>query len=66
MDGGQGCGGEDEGRQVQEEEEGRAYERRVLADEGDACGTWEGKGRDEVEGEGQKGRQKCTISIYII
>ena len=33
-----GCGREDGGRQG-EVEVGRAYERRVLVDGGDACGT---------------------------
>ena len=45
MDERRDCGGEDGGRQAEGEVEGRAYERRVLADEGDACETWEGKGR---------------------
>lgn len=39
MDERPGYGGEDGGQQVEVEVEGRAYERRVLADEGDACGT---------------------------
>ena len=45
MDGRRGCGCEDEGQRGQVEVEDRAYGHRVLADEGDACGTWEGKGR---------------------
>ena len=38
MNGRRGCGREDGGQREQVEEEGRAYERPVLADEGDACG----------------------------
>lgn len=39
MDGRRGCGRGDGGQQGEVEGEGRAYERRALADEGDACGT---------------------------
>ena len=39
MDEKRDCGREDGGQQGQVEVEGRAYERRVLADEEDACGT---------------------------